>query len=77
MCSSDLINVSGTTAHLEGQTLRPWVKFPGQTSYTQGIAVITLEADGTFAWSRKANKKTYVYIAHGSTKSNRITIPAR
>ena len=71
------ITVTGTAMHLTSQTVRPWVKYPGQTAYTQGIAVIPVAPDGTFTWSRKSGKKAHVYIAHNTTKSNTVTIPAR
>ena len=71
------IKVTGTATNLTGETLRPWIRFPGQDSFFQGFAVITPKADGTFTWQRKTNKKTYVYFTHESTRSNSITIPAR
>ena len=69
------IRVDGTTTDLTG-TVTPWVRFPGQTRYTEGTArpVIT---DNAFAWSRNANKKAYVYFTQGATKSNTVTIAAR
>jgi hypothetical protein len=57
-------------------TVTPWVKLPGQTSFTEGSARPTI-TDNAFTWSRKANKKAYVYITHGAVKSNTITIAAR
>ena len=48
----------------------------GQTGFTEGSARPTI-TDNAFTWSRKANKKTYVYITHGDVKSNTITIAAR
>jgi hypothetical protein len=71
------ITVTGTSMHLTGQTLRPWITFSEQTTYREGIAVIPIGADGTFTWSRKSNKKVYVYVAHGTTRSNIVHIPAR
>ena len=69
------IRVDGTTTDLTGN-VTPWVKFPGQTRYTEGTArpVIT---DNAFAWSRNANKKAYVYFAHDAIKSNTVVIGAR
>ena len=69
------IRVDGTTTDLTGN-VTPWVKFPGQTRYTEGTArpVIT---DNAFTWSRRANKKAYVYFAHDATKSNTVTIATR
>ena len=69
------IRVDGTTIDLTG-TVTPWVKLPGQTSFTEGSARPTI-TDNAFTWSRKANKKTYVYITHDDVKSNTITIAAR
>jgi len=73
------IIVTGIATELTGKTLRPWRRFPGQATYTEGKANITPAADGTFTWKRKTVRKatTYVYIAHGATKSNTVTIPAR
>ena len=69
------IRVDGTTTDLTGN-VTPWVKFPGQTRYTEGTArpVIT---DNAFTWSRRANKKAYVYFTQGAIKSNTVTIAAR
>lgn len=71
------ITVAGTATGLAGQELRPWIRFPGQSTHSRGTAVITPAADGTFTWSRKTDKRTSVYIAHGETKSNTVIIPAR
>jgi hypothetical protein len=49
----------------------------GPTTAASITAVIPVATDGTFTWSRKTNKKTYVYIAHATTRSNTVTIPAR
>ena len=73
----DRIVVTGTSTELAGKTVRPWIRFPGQTSYTEGIASITPSAEGRFTWSRKTGKKAYVYIAHEETRSNTVIIPAR
>jgi YVTN family beta-propeller protein len=71
------IKVTGTTTNLTGETLRPWIRFPGQDSFFQGLAIITPKADGTFTWQRITGKKTTVYIAHEDTRSNTVIIPAR
>lgn len=34
-------------------------------------------ANGTFTSSRKTNRKTYVYVASGTTKSDNVTLQAR
>ena len=71
------ITVTGTATGLAGKKLRPWIRFPGQSTHSMGTAVITPAADGSFTWSRRTDKRTSVYIAHGETKSNTVIIPAR
>jgi hypothetical protein len=72
-----VVRVSGTTTGLVGEQVTPWLRFPGQTSYTAGTGVRTVAADGTFAWSRRTGKKVYLYFTHGPVRSNTVTIPAR
>ena len=71
------IEVRGTTTDLAGHDARPWFRFPGQTTFTQGFAVITITDDGTFTWTRKTSKKTYVYVTHDTVKSNTVVIAAK
>jgi len=43
------IEITGTTTGFgTGAILRPWTRFPGQTSYTQGTASILVDAQGGF-----------------------------
>jgi hypothetical protein len=72
-----VVRVSGTTTQLVGEQVTPWVRFPGQTTFTAGVGVQAVAADGTFAWSRATSKKVHVYFTHGSIKSNTVVIPAR
>ncbi|MGI9196610.1 MAG: fibronectin type III domain-containing protein, partial [Candidatus Nanopelagicales bacterium] len=69
------IRVDGTTSDLTG-TLTPWIRFPSQTTFTEGYARLTI-TDNAFTWSRKSNKKTHIYFTHGTVQSNTITIAAR
>jgi len=68
----------GTTGFADGDTVVPYVRFPGQTEYTQGSARPLVGADGSFEWCRKTGKKTYVYFtsSDGSVTSNRVVIAA-
>lgn len=68
-----------TTGFGQGAILRPWVRFPGQTSYSEGVASILVAEDGEFTWQRRTGKKTYVSVrsADESVASNRIVIAAR
>jgi len=72
-----IVRVSGTATRLVGEQVTPWVRLSDQPSYTEGIGVQTVAADGTFAWSRATSKKVTVYFTRGSVKSNTVTIPAR
>ena len=72
-----IVRVTGTTTELVGEQLTPWVRFPGEASYSAGTGVKTVNAAGGFDWSRRTGKKTYVYFTHGPVKSNTVTIPAR
>lgn len=80
------IVVEGVTTGLaEGTVVRPWIRFPGQTSYTQGTAqrtVAIVDQDqqiGEFAWQRRTGKRTAVIFRteDGTVSSTRIIIPAR
>ncbi len=71
------IEVAGrTTGFGMGGTLRPWLRFAGQSSYSEGAATILVSMDGTFEWGRKAGKKVSVYVQtpDGSARSNVIII---
>jgi hypothetical protein len=62
-----------------GEQVAPWVKFPGQTGYTQGSARRTINAEGDFTWQRRTGKKIYVYFRSldSDVRSNRIIIRSR
>lgn len=73
------IEVEGeTTGFATGDTVKPWVRFPGG-EYTLGSARPAIDAAGGFSWSRKTGKKSYVYFTSddGGTVSNRVIIPAK
>jgi serine protease len=75
--------VDGTTIGLpEGTSVTPYVKFPGQTSYTAGTGIrqvsIVSGITGEFGWQRRTGKKIYVYFrAVSGERSPRIIIPAK
>ena len=74
------IDVIGTaTGFAEEDILRPWIRFPGQTGFTEGAANIAIEQDGDFNWGRKTGKRTAVQIrsADGDIRSNTVIIEAR
>jgi hypothetical protein len=69
--------VTGTTTGFEmGAILRPWIRFPGQTSYTQGTASILVDVQGGFTWERRTGKTIYISIRSqdGTVVSNRLIL---
>jgi hypothetical protein len=73
------IRVDGTAVGFAtGDAVKPWVRFPGETSYAAGTARPTISAVGEFTWERKTGKKIYVYFSSADDviKSNRIIIAA-
>lgn len=73
------ILVDGDTNGFErGSKVKPWVRFPGQSSYSEGSARPEVSAAGDFSWQRKTGKKTYVFFTSedDAVKSNRIIIAA-
>lgn len=71
--------LGSTTGFAEGDRVVPYIKFPGQTSYSELPARPTVDGDGTFRWERRTGKKVYVYFKNedGTVKSDRIIIQAR
>ena len=77
--SKPAIRVTGTATDLDpGAILRPWIRFPGQSSFAQGTARVVVDERSRFVWERMTGRKVYVYLQteDGVTRSNRITIPA-
>lgn len=71
------VQVSGMAAGLAGERLTPYLRFPGESDFTAGVAVVTVKQNGSFAWQRKAGRKITIYFGHGEAASNTITIAAR
>lgn len=72
-----LVRVDGTSTGLVGAQVTPYVKLAGQTRYSAGTGVRTVDAQGRFQWQRKTGKKVYVFFLSGDTRSNRVIIPAK
>jgi len=63
------------TGFAAGTTLKGWMRFPGQTTYTEGSTTIIVASDGFFTWTRKTGKRITVYVqALDGTQSNRVVI---
>ena len=70
------IIVDGIVTGIEdGKTVVPYIRFPGQTTFTAGSARPEI-TDGEFVWQRKTGKRVTVYVTNddGDIRSNRVTI---
>ncbi|MFZ4496699.1 MAG: hypothetical protein ACOYN7_04535 [Candidatus Nanopelagicales bacterium] len=67
-----------TTGFAAGAVVKPYFRFPGETSYTESSARPVVDASGRFTWTRKTGKKLYAFMVSedGSVQSNRVIIPA-
>jgi uncharacterized repeat protein (TIGR02543 family) len=73
------ITIDGiTTGFTDGQRVTVWIRFPGETTYTQGFARPEI-TDNALTWSRKTGKKIWVYFTSedGTVRSDTVVIPAR
>jgi hypothetical protein len=69
-----------TTGISEGEAVVPHIKFPGETSYSEGSARPKVDADAEFYWQRKTGKKIYIYFsleADPDVRSERIISQAK
>jgi hypothetical protein len=74
--ASGIVVTGSTTGMGMGAILRPWMRFPGQSAYTEGTASILVDEAGDFTWQRRTGKTIYISIRteDGSVKSNRLVI---
>jgi len=70
-----LIRVSGTSTGLVGARVTLWLSIGGGTA-TPAARTVTVEADGTFEWSRRLNRATIIYAESTGLRSNAIRLPA-
>ena len=69
--------VEGTTTNLVGEIVTPYFRFPGQTGFTMGTGLRTVDSEGNFNWQRKTGKRIAVQFRYDDVRSNSIIIPAR
>ena len=69
--------VEGTTTNLVGEIVTPYFRFPGQTGFTMGVGLRTVDSLGNFNWQRKTGKRIAVQFRYDDVRSNSIIIPAR
>lgn len=71
----DRIRTTGSSGGIDaGAKLTPWIRYAGQGAFTQGVASITVQSDGTFTWTReiKRSKGLTAYVSWVDTESNRV-----
>jgi len=71
----DRIRTTGSSTGIEaGVRLTPWIRYSGQSSFTQGKATITVQSDGSFRWTRqiKKGKGITAYVSYVDVKSNEV-----
>lgn len=70
------IVVNGASEGMAGEVISPWMRRPGQPTFTQGSARVVIKDDGTFTWKRTSRKQIRVYFSDGQTRSNTVRIRA-
>ncbi len=73
---SRVVLVRGSTVGLVGEEVIAWTR-TGQSPFAEGIVPRIVADDGSFSWSRRARRSLDVFFAHGVTRSNVVSIPAR
>lgn len=72
----DRIRTTGSSTGIpEGTLLTPYIRYGGQKEFTQGLATIVVQADGTFRWTReiRSNRRVTGYVAWAPINSNKVT----
>lgn len=71
----DRISTAGDTRGIDpGVRLTPWIRYAGQTKFSQGRATIVVQSDGTFRWKRLISKSRNLvaYVSWTDVESNRV-----
>ena len=75
--SGTRISIEGfTTGLADGSTVIPYIRFPGQTSFSEVTSRPVITA-GEFNWQRKTGKRIAVYFMSGDVRSNTVVIDAK
>jgi hypothetical protein len=69
--------VEGVTTNLVGEGVTPYFRFGGDSGFTQGNNVRTVDAEGNFKWMRKTGKRIGVQFRFEDIRSNTVIIAAR
>lgn len=71
----DRITTTGSSTGISaGTRLTPYIKYAGQQTFSQGLATIVVQADGSFRWTReiRRNRSVTAYVAYEDVKSNEV-----
>lgn len=71
----DRITTSGETGGIDpGSRLLPWIRYVGQSDFTEGLATVVVQADGTFRWTRQIKKAKGMsgFVTSDEVASNRV-----
>ena len=68
------VQITGASNLEVGTVVVPWILFPEQTSYSEGIARVPVDEKGGFTWERRTRKEVTIYMAAGELVSNRVTV---
>ena len=75
--SDSIISIEGfTTGFADGSTVVPYIRFPGQPSFTE-VTSRPVNTAGEFTWQRKTGKRIAVYFISGDVRSNTVVIGAK
>lgn len=68
--------ITGASTLEMGAIVVPWLRFPGQPSFTESSARILVDEAGGFTWERRTGRKVTIYVAtpDGTVVSNRVVI---
>ena len=72
----DRIRTTGSSTGIPaGTKLTPYIRYSGQSGFTEGKATIQVQSDGSFRWTREIKKSKDVtgYVAWTDVESNRVT----
>ena len=71
----DRMRTTGASGGIDaGTKLTPHIRYAGQSSFSTGVATITVKADGSFTWSRliRKDRGLTAYVSYLDTESNRV-----
>jgi hypothetical protein len=75
--NANRVFVEGMTTELVGEVVTPFIRFPGETGFTAGTGVRTVDELGDFSWQRQTGKRVSIQFRFEDVRSNSVIIEAR